>query len=192
MRITFPVAGALLAATVFALAGCGQEEGQANPGKVTDSQITAPQSTSTQEESQLSEAKACDLLTKSEATNAIGKGLEKSDVEPVGGESSACEWSTSIDSNVPIEKGITMAISIRPEQSVHEVVVQGKAKVSDRDLAGRQAKLVEENSGAEGGCMMSFAAENGRIDIIARSYNTQRSCTAVKDVATIIEPKLPE
>lgn len=193
MPITFRTAGAAIAAATAALilGSCGEETGEALPGATQTYSTTTSPPTTTQGGSQLAKINACDLLTDEEAAT-IGKGLEKEDLGAFGGATDVCEWSTSVDSGVPIDKGITFGISIRPSQTVADVTVEGEAKVTDGDVSGRTAKLVAENASAEGACMLSFAAEDGRVDIIAESYDTEQSCAAIDDVSTIIEPRLPK
>ncbi|WP_084036719.1 DUF3558 family protein [Haloechinothrix halophila] len=192
MRILFRKKAAAFAAIgFFALTSCGEEQGEAVTGNA-ESQIPATsQPTTTTSQNGLSQISGCDLLSEEEAAT-ISKGLKSEDKDSFAGAASVCTWNTSIDRGVPIEKGITFGISIRPSQSVAEVSVRGQAQVSDEEFASRTAKLVAENDGIEGSCLFSFAVAEGRVDITAESKNTKRSCTAVEDVATIIEPKLPD
>lgn len=189
------VLAALAAAGTLILGACGDENGQAIPGETippATSDPTSGPSTPAPGGGGLAQVNACDLLTDDEAAT-ISKGLEKEDLGAMAGATSACEWNTSIDRGVPLEDGITFGISIQPSQSVDEVSVRGDAKVTDGDVKGRTAKQVAENDGNPGSCLLSFAAENGRVDLGAESYgDTERSCTAVDKVSTIIESKLPK
>lgn len=108
----------------------------------------------------------------------------------MGGSSDGCSWATSIDRGVPIEKAVSFGIDIRPQHTTDQTNV-GIGTATDGEVEGREAKQVSEVSG-DGSCMLAFAAENGRVDIVVATKQTERSCEIASEVSTLIEPKLPK
>lgn len=181
-------------AVVLVLSACGDEDGKALPGSPTapppTTHVSTQQpSTPGQGTGQLEAMKACGLLTDTDAAS-ISKGFAVKEEGPVGGSSDTCSWETSVDRGVPIDKHVSVSIALRPQQSVDETNL-GLGKATDGDVEGRKAKQVAEDGG-EGTCLLAFAAENGRVDILIHAKQTERACEIASDVSTLIEPKLPK
>lgn len=181
-------------AAILVLTACGDEDGNALPGSPsspspTTHVSTQQPSTPGQGSGELAVVKACDLLTDAEAAS-ISKGFAVKEEGPVGGSSDTCSWETSVDRGVPIEKHVSVSIAIRPQQTVDETNL-GLGKATDGEVGSRKAKQVAEDGG-EGTCLLAFAAETGRVDILIQAKQTDRACDIASDVSTLIEPRLPE
>lgn len=181
---------AATSAAVLALASCEDEGGKALPGGPNTPPSSAPSSAPGQGGGELEKIQACDLLTEQEAAT-ISEGLKAEDLGPRSGSSDSCSWETNGD-DVSIDKYVVFGIDIRPGQTVDDYFVSTTGKVTDGKVGeGRKAKQVAENGG-KGSCELTFATENGRVDIGVSIKDTERACEIASDVSTLIEPKLPE
>lgn len=193
MRIStrLPTLAVIAAAAVMAVAACGNEPGNANPGPTTEpTSVSSPaEQTTEQPSSELASVKACELLTEADAQR-VGPSVGDPDEDgAAAGVSSSCTWQRSVSHSLG---PLVFGIDLRPSQTVDEVLASSEAKVTSGKVGEREAKQVAEDGGIVGGCMLSFAVGTGRVDIIVESEKTDVSCKAASDISTIIEPKLPK
>lgn len=184
---TSRIAAAMVVAAI-GLMGCADEDGEALPSTGTPPPNTEPSSQAPS--NQLETVNACDLLTDDEAAT-VSQGL-KAENKGSSGAHSVCFWSTSVDRGVPIEKGVVFSIATRPTQDLDDFQALDGGKVTLGKAGQRPAKLIAEDGGIEGSCVLAIAVGSGRVDIGADVRKTDRACQVVSDVSTIIEPKLPQ
>jgi len=82
-----------------------------------------------------------------------------------------------------------MHITIRPEQVVENYRTASTDKITDGEVAGRPAKQITNSGGT---CIVTFAAERGRVDVTVATRSVEDACDIADQVTEIVASKVPE
>ena len=126
---------------------------------------------------------ACDLLTPEER-DQISRNLKERGRGPIAGASDHCGLESGGGPSY-----LYMHITIRPEQVVENYVTGSGDKVADGEVAGRPAKQVTNSAGT---CIVTFAAERGRVDVTVMTKSVKKACDIADRVTEIVASKVPE
>ncbi|WP_186382318.1 DUF3558 family protein [Amycolatopsis rhizosphaerae] len=182
------------AAALTAVACSSTQSGQPLPmNGQTPTSSARPSSTGTAATgSKLSGLNACALLADGEAQQIVpGAGIHVDQGELGGIGTSNCRWSKSVTNG---QGGVTFGLTVRPAQSVKDVVVQSGGQLSSTtSTGGRQVALVK-NNGAGISCFAAIAVGSGRVDIdvtTVRGATAEDMCAIVSKIDDVVEPRLP-
>jgi hypothetical protein len=165
---------------------CSTEKGQAVGGDAAAATPSSPATSSATDDSSggLQDIVACDLLTPAERKQ-IAENLKVIKQGPIGGSSDSCYQQAG---NRP-EGPVTIGVTIWPELLVENYVTGSSDKVADGEVAGRPAKQVTNSAGT---CIVTFAAERGRVDVTVMTKSVKKACDIADRVTEIVASKVPE
>lgn len=184
MRISATRFALPLAVLGLTLAGCSGGEGGTPSPETTTTPTKAtgtsqPPSTSTPSGggSALADFDSCGVL------ESVAGQFGLTEIEEVGAQECQAEYSASA--------GVTL--KAWPELGVAEATGGPNAEISDTQVSGRKAKLVEK-AFSSSACMIAIeVGPTSRVDVIASAnVSLEEACDAATKVATAVEPKLPE
>src|SRR5690606_17674786 len=127
---------------------------------------------------------ACDLIT-TEERDQIATNFKVINRGPIGGSADSCTQ----QSEYGPDGGVTISISIRPEQVIEDYVAASTDKITDSEVAGRPAKQITNSGGT---CIVTFAAERGRVDVSVATRSVKDSCDIADHLTEIVESRVPE
>lgn len=181
---------ACLVAGTLVLSACSTEQGRA---VASDDTKATPASPPVSESSpnggdggatKLAEVDSCALLSEDQLA-ALGKNIQRETVGEL-----SCHWSSKGVSPRSNDY-IIIQIDIRPTQTVNELKALNSGTLTEGRVNDREARQVAADT-TEGACIIGFAADAGRVDILTQANTTERGCDVAGRVAELIEPKLPE
>jgi hypothetical protein len=130
----------------------------------------------------LAEVDPCGLISDNDFA-ALGRNIRQESASEL-----SCAWASE---GVSSEEFTAIQIDIRPNQSVDDVKLLTTGKLVEGTIGDRKARKIAADTG-EGACIISFAAEAGRVDVLTEAYTTERGCAVAERVAEIIESKVPK
>lgn len=170
---------------LWTMAACTSESGQAVGGDPAPSPSSPTISSESGKSSGgLEDVVACDLLTPEER-DQISRNLKESGRGPIAGASDHC----GLESGGGPESHLYMHITIRPEQVVENYKTASGDKIIDGEVSGRPAKQVSNSAGS---CVVTFAAERGRVDVTVATQPVEDACDIADQVTEIVASKVPE
>lgn len=175
---------------------CSTEEGRAVAGSQNTPSSPPPASLAPQSsdgrgspEGQLDKAVACELLT-TEEVNQLDKNYKSFEIVDQGSvspNSDTCtRQSKSSDSS---EGSVVVGIAIWSKLTIDNYKTTPNDQVVDGQVGGRPAKQIKDDSGE---CVVTFAAEQGRVDVVVEADSVERACEIADRAAEVVEPKTPE
>lgn len=165
----------------LALTSCSGEAG--NPSAETTTTTTTTRSavettsSSSESGSSLAGFKPCPVL------ESIASQLGLTEIEEA--DSSSCDAVYS--------DSVSVRLDVYPDQGLADYSPGPNSVISDTNVGTRKAKLVEKALTSSSCAVAVEVSASSRVDIAASAdASLDEACRAATDVATAVEPKLPE
>ncbi|MER7116092.1 DUF3558 family protein [Saccharomonospora azurea] len=174
-----------LAAVVLFAAGCASDEpGIAETGPQSSGAVPAPSSS----ESPTPPVDPCTLMNPAEDLKQYGSFSPRQDSAKEMADAEVCSWQRKKDD--PLEDGLVIGLAVRAEQGIDTVTDVGGG-VNPGEINGREAAEAPDPN--LGGCTLAIAlTESSRVDVTAAAEEVNAACEVAREVAYLVEPRLPK
>ncbi|KAA9166864.1 DUF3558 domain-containing protein [Amycolatopsis acidicola] len=178
-----------IAIIVLGSSGCSNEN-SGDPSPATQSSTAIENSSAgSNQDSQLSALKACDLLTQAELAVMKVRGSGQQQDTAASGASSGCQWAGDA-TNGAVSR---LSADVRPGQGIDSVNPNGGQATTGTVDARPAVQVVDNPSGR---CTTALAVSaTSRVDftyMIIGTGNTIEACETLNQIVTIASRKLPK
>lgn len=182
IRTALARTAASLALAGLALVSCSDGE-SGSPSPVTTTTAGAKSTTGATSASSpagaqsLSDFKPCPVFT------SIGSQFGLTEIEEEGSKSCTAEYSDSV----------TVRLDVHPDKGIADFVPESATELSDISVGSRKARLAKKALTSSSCAVIIEVGPTARVDVFASAdASLDEACRAATDVATAVEPKLPE
>ncbi|WP_247648659.1 DUF3558 domain-containing protein [Saccharomonospora xinjiangensis] len=179
---------ATFATAILAASGCAAEQpGVAEPTPRPPS--TAISEAPSQAAEPLSElVDPCAVIQHEKDLKEYGEFAPRQESSKDMAGARACSWKRKKQD--PLEDTLIIGLAVRDKQSVDAIADVGGG-INAGEINGRTA--AEAPDPTSGGCTLAIAIDDGsRIDVNVLSEDVNDACDVARDIAYLIEPRLPK
>jgi hypothetical protein len=180
----------VLAAVAFAASGCTNEEpGIADPQPEYSTSLSTSPPSSTDTNGTGSSLEPCSLLDPAEDLSEYGRFTSKPGSNDEGASEKICSWQKQRDD--ALDESLVVGLVVRGAQSVETVNDVGGG-VNKGEVNGRAA--AEAPNPQFHDCTLAMELDAGsRIDVVVSGMDdVNAACDVAREVAYLVEPRLPE
>jgi hypothetical protein len=130
----------------------------------------------------------CSLLDPAEDLQQYGNFTPRQESSEEMSDAETCSW--QLQKQDPLDDGLVVGVGVRARQDIASVTDVGGG-VNRGEINGREAAEAPDPN--LGGCTLAIAlSEDSRVDITAVAEEVNAACDVAREVAYLVEPRLPE